>query len=213
MYNPLIDLSLLNLNTSASDIQKLIDQAISAQVAGICIYPEKLHWLPHHFSLRKAVVANFPNGQQPISDTLTLIEKTTGMIDELDYVFKTLPELKQVSALCQQAQIRLKVILETGLISDIEVIYQLSMDVIQTGCDFLKTSTGKTPIGATLPAAQAMLLAIKNSQLNCGIKISGGIRTEKTAHEYVRLAEDMLAKSVDAHWFRIGTSQLLTVET
>jgi deoxyribose-phosphate aldolase len=210
MFSQLIDLTLLDLNSDTSDIQKLADQAMSAGVAGVCIYPKQLNWLPDNFNLRKAIVANFPTGQEPVSDTLTLIEKFTGNIDELDYVFKNLSELKQVSDLCQQAKIRLKVILETGMLSDIECIYKLSMDVIQTGCDFLKTSSGKTLIGATLPAAQAMLLAIKNSQLTCGIKVSGGIRTVKTAKEYVRLAEDMLAKSVDAHWFRIGASQLLT---
>lgn len=204
----LIDLTLLDLNARSSDIVQLSNIAATSEVAAICIYPSQIDWVPNDFSLRKAVVANFPTGQEPLSHTLAIINQVTGIVDELDYVFKNLIELKHVYTACRQAEIRLKVILETGLIHNPEQIYQLSTDVIQTGCDFLKTSTGKIKIGATLPAAQAMLLAIKNSQTNCGIKISGGIRTIKTALEYIQLSEDMLGKQVDPDWFRIGASKL-----
>jgi deoxyribose-phosphate aldolase len=105
--------------------------------------------------------------------------------------------------------ILLKVILETGVIDNLTIIEQLSYELIAAGADFLKTSTGKVSVGATLEAAAVMLSAIKLSGATIGFKASGGIRTVEQATQYIRLAEDIMgAEWVTPEHFRIGTSGL-----
>ena len=71
----------------------------------------------------------------------------------------------------------LKVILETGELQDAGAHRSASRIAIEAGADFIKTSTGKTPVSATPEAAEIMLDAIKASGRQVGLKPSGGIRT------------------------------------
>ena len=139
--------------------------------------------------------------------------------DEIDYVFAytayldgqhetALAWCHEAYQLCQIHGRLFKVILETGAIPTPNMIYQLSADVIQSGCDMLKTSTGKIAVGATLPAVFAMLTAIQDHKPTCGIKCSGGIKTIANASAFIHLAEKVLDKKVDKSWFRIGASTL-----
>ncbi|WP_298064512.1 deoxyribose-phosphate aldolase [uncultured Rikenella sp.] len=108
----------------------------------------------------------------------------------------------------------LKVILETGSLGDPELIYRASMLAMEAGADFIKTSTGKTPISATPAAAVVMCRAIRDFERSCsrkvGIKVAGGIRTPQEAvlyHTIVaqELGEEWLTPSL----FRIGASRLV----
>jgi deoxyribose-phosphate aldolase len=104
----------------------------------------------------------------------------------------------------------LKVILETGIINNFDLIFTLSCEVINAGADFIKTSTGKVPVNATLEAAVAMLNAIKVSNTNAGFKAAGGIRTQQQAAGYLFLAEQIMGKDwVTSQNFRLGASILL----
>lgn len=223
---PLLDLTLLDLKATQSDISNLYHKANNAQVAAICIYPEHLHWLPEPCHLTKAIVVNFPEAQYPINDSLKVINTYKNHVQEIDYVFsyqsypvktsklnntkylEALSDLEKIYYLCKNNNLKLKVILETGYFSDDFMIYQLSKDILEVGCNFLKTSTGKISQGATLEAAKAMLTAIKESSKDCGIKISGGIKSANIAFQYINLAENEMRKSATPDWFRIGASRL-----
>ena len=105
-------------------------------------------------------------------------------------------------------------ILETGALGSLETIADVSRIAISAGADFIKTSTGKIPIGATLEAAATMLLVMKELQPELkyplGLKISGGIREPEQAVQYIDLANNIMgANWVSSRTFRIGASQLL----
>lgn len=108
----------------------------------------------------------------------------------------------------------LKVILETGSLADPELIYRASMLAMEAGADFIKTSTGKTPISATPAAAVVMCRAIRDFERSCsrrvGIKVAGGIRTPQEAVLY----RTIVAQELGDEWltpslFRIGASRLV----
>ena len=217
----LIDLTLLNSHTTTDDISNLTIKGEQHHVAALCVFPQHLDLIPISSSITRATVINFPSGNEPHHLVLQAVQQiaTHHRIDEIDYVFPYQTYLNGDSAYalscsaevyqrCKQHGLTFKVILETGALPSSEVIYQLSRDVINSGCDFLKTSTGKIATGATIPAATAMLSAIVDSKKSCGIKLSGGIRTIEQATDYIQLAEAILGMTVNKHWFRIGASTI-----
>ena len=106
-------------------------------------------------------------------------------------------------------RITLKIILETGELVSNENIQKASTIAIDSGVDFIKTSTGKIPVGATVEAVASMLLAIKASGAKTGIKPSGGISNAENAVKYLRLTENILGKEwLTPSRFRIGASSL-----
>lgn len=105
---------------------------------------------------------------------------------------------------------RLKTILETGEIKDAALIRKASDLAIAAGSDFIKTSTGKVSVNATLPAAEIMLTAIRDSGKPVGFKPAGGVRTVADAGEYLALAASILgADWATPQTFRFGASSLL----
>lgn len=218
---PLVDLTLLKENATKEEILSLTKTATKNKVAAICIYPKQLLFLPSSFKQKKATVINFPNGneQNNINILETLEAITIYNCDEIDYVFpydiylqndknKALKYCDKIYQLCHKHKKIFKVIIETSMLQSPETIYTLSSELIQQGVDFIKTSTGKTPVGATIEASFAILLAIKNSKANCGIKVSGGIKNFQQASNFIQLAETVLEKNVSQNWFRIGASNL-----
>jgi deoxyribose-phosphate aldolase len=107
----------------------------------------------------------------------------------------------------------LKVILETGDLKSPELIARASQLALSAGADFLKTSTGKTPVNATPEAARIMLSTIAahpSAQAHAGFKASGGIRTVQEAIVYEALMQQILGpQALNAKRFRIGASSLL----
>jgi len=106
----------------------------------------------------------------------------------------------------------LKVILETGALKYPALIEWASALAIESGAQFIKTSTGKIDISATPDAARIMLSTIKASRMAVGFKAAGGIKTLADAATYLTLADDILG----ADWaqpatFRFGASGLLDV--
>jgi len=85
---------------------------------------------------------------------------------------------------------------------------------MRAGADFVKTSTGKIPAGATIPAARTMMEAARDHRRetgrHAGIKVSGGIRKAEQAAEYIHLLERVLGPDwLTPDLFRIGASALL----
>lgn len=218
----LIDLTLLDAQATALDIEKLGSKGMQHNVAALCILPQHLDLIPTTCTIPRATVVNFPTGNEPHAQVMQAIEEIAKhhQINEIDYVFPYQAYLAgnteyalacsaEAYQLCKQHGLLFKVIMETGALPSVEIIYQMSLDVINSGCDFIKTSTGKIATGATIPAATAMLSAIMDSKTACGIKLSGGVRTIEQAQDYIVLAEEMMSKNVDKSWFRIGASGLL----
>jgi deoxyribose-phosphate aldolase len=218
----LMDLTLLDPAATESTLKSFSEEAETYNVAAICVLPQHLQWSTAPARIKIATVVNFPEGRQTTASVLQAIEHiiTSQAIDEIDYVFPyqlyladkphdALSQCQQVYQLCQQRNLLLKVILESGAFPSLEVLYQLSREVIKQGCNFLKTSTGKITQGATPAAAFAMLQAIKDSQVDCGLKISGGIKKPEQARLYMTMAKSLLNKELDKSWFRIGASSLL----
>lgn len=218
---PLIDLTLLNESVARSDLDALTQKAKREQVAAICVYPQHLALIPPLEPIRRATVVNFPDGAQSQDQVLQTIEQAMLQYyaDEIDYVFsypqylsghtsEALACCREAYQMCQEHGRLFKVIIETGALGSMDMIHQISCDVIEAGCDMLKTSTGKISVGASLPAAFAMLTAIKDSHSSCGIKVSGAIKTLQQASSYIHLAESIMDQSVDKTWFRIGASSI-----
>lgn len=216
------DLTLLSTQATVYDIKTLAEQGCQAGVAALCVYPQHLQFIPKNSLIQRATVANFPTGNEPQTMVLHTIQQaiTQYEADEIDYVFPYQRYLagdkKAALSDCHKAYQQtkqygkcFKVILETGALPCPDYVYELSLAVIKSGCDFLKTSTGKTTIGATIPAAQAILQAIQDTKANCGIKVSGGIRTIEQAEQYINLAKKIIGIAPNKHWFRLGMSQLL----
>jgi len=221
-----LDLTSLNDDDDKAGIERLCARAITpfGRVAAVCIRPRFVSLCKDRLAdsgVRVATVANFPHGAgDPEAVLLETRQAIAAGADEVDLVFPyrswLAGERDQARALvnaCKQAcgsDVKLKVILETGELVTPQHIAAASRDAIAAGADFLKTSTGKTGVGATLAAATVMLAAIKESGKTVGFKAAGGIRTLADALPYLELAEGIMGSgwTVPAT-FRIGASALL----
>jgi deoxyribose-phosphate aldolase len=223
----LLDLTSLNNSDTPETIGQLCQSATGelGHVAAICIYPKFIRQakqLLKNSQVKIATVVNFPTGNEPLATVLAQIQNAIAdgaeeidvVMPYQDYLSGKIAEVKKYIAACKTVcgkNILLKVILETGVLHKPEIISQASRDVILSGADFIKTSTGKTIINATLEAAEAMLTAIEDLKLShfTGLKISGGIRTIEQAITYVNLAERIMGESwINPNHFRIGASTL-----
>ena len=107
-------------------------------------------------------------------------------------------------------------ILETGLLKDSELIYQASVIAMEAGADFIKTSTGKSPVSATPEAALIMCRAIldyyNETGIMIGFKPAGGIASADDALVYYNIVKETLGeKWLNPSYFRIGASRLANV--
>jgi deoxyribose-phosphate aldolase len=109
-----------------------------------------------------------------------------------------------------EGRAHLKVILETGELISRDLVTRAARLAISCGADFIKTSTGKTPVSATPDAVRWILDVIASSERVVGIKPSGGIRTLADASVYLDLADEIMGPSwATPATFRFGASGLL----
>lgn len=229
----LIDLTTLNDDDTDERVIALCHQAKTSvgNTAAICIYPRfipiarKTLKAQGTTDIRIATVTNFPHGNDDIE--IALAETRAAIAygaDEVDVVFPWSALLKgneQVGfdlvkackALCAGADVLLKVIIETGELKTDALIRNASMIAIRAGADFIKTSTGKVPVNATLESARIMLEVIRDLAVEktVGFKAAGGVRSAEEAAQYLALADQLLG----SHWsdtrhFRFGASSLLS---
>ncbi|WP_425089943.1 deoxyribose-phosphate aldolase [Stappia sp.] len=226
---PLVDLTNLDDGCRPADIDALCQRAVTPHgpVAAVCIWPRFVGQAAAALAgtgVRVATVVNFPQGGD---ETLKVVAETRQAVadgaDEIDLVMAyrafvagrrgfAEEQIRRVRAACPEAT--LKVILETGEIGDPLLIHAASNVAIGAGADFIKTSTGKVAVNATLEAAEIMLTLIeevrRDSLLEIGFKPAGGIRTVEDASAYLALADRILGPNwVSAASFRFGASGLL----
>ncbi|MDN3378634.1 MULTISPECIES: deoxyribose-phosphate aldolase [unclassified Pseudoalteromonas] len=226
----LMDLTSLNDDDTTASIKKLVD-SIEPKLgtpAAICVFSEFVDDAKVFLGERElnhvkvATVTNFPTGNNPLSDVIneTLIAIERGA-DEIDLVlpYQALMAgehelaLKYVKASkeCCPEHVQLKVIIESGELKTPEMITQATQIAIAGGADFVKTSTGKVPVNATLQATKIMLNAIKESKKLVGFKAAGGVKTVAQADEYLALATDIMGQAyLSPLTFRFGASSLLS---
>ncbi|QEE46032.1 deoxyribose-phosphate aldolase [Rhizobium sp. WL3] len=222
----LLDLTNLKDDCTPEQIVTLCGRAQSAfgPTAAICIWPrfvmQARTLLGPDSPIRIATVVNFPSGEMKTEDVLAETrDAVADGADDIDLVIpyraltkgdeNAVPDMvSAVKAACGPAI--LKTILETGELKDISLIRRASDLSIAAGADFIKTSTGKVGVNATLEAADIMLQAIRDSRKKVGFKPAGGISTVADAGHYLRLADTIMGEDwVMPSTFRFGASGLL----
>lgn len=222
----LIDLTTLSPNDNAESVRALCQKAVTpyGPVACVCTFSEFIPVVKtalNDSAIKIAAVSNFPSGNETIESTIDNISQSIAFgANEIDVVLPWQHFLagdgefaSRFIQTCKKAcgdTALLKVILETGALQTSQAIGEASLLAIDAGADFIKTSTGKISIGATLMAAETMLLAIRHSGKNVGFKASGGIRSIDDAIAYLALAAEIMGTAwVTAEHFRLGASALL----
>ncbi|GAA0383174.1 deoxyribose-phosphate aldolase [Micromonospora gifhornensis] len=181
-----------------------------------------------------SVATAFPSGQAPLevklADTRAAVEAGA---DEIDMVInrgaflagryrEVYDEIVAIKEACggddagRQGRPRahLKVILETGELGTYDNVRRASWLAMLAGGDFIKTSTGKVPVAATLPVTLVMLEAVRDFRAatgrQVGVKPAGGIKTTKDAIKYLVMVNETVGPDwLDPDWFRFGASSLL----
>lgn len=221
----LIDLTSLNSSDTNDTITTLCNKASNklGHVASVCIYKEFIplakKLLPSE--IKVTTVINFPQGGSDLNLALNELETVLKLgTDEIDVVipYSLLLDNKFIEVKDFVLAIRevckhkvLKAILETGILKEESLIRKSSQLCISSGVDFIKTSTGKVEINATLESAKYMLEEIKKSKLPCGFKAAGGIKTFEVAKNYLLLAKNILGNNfINPKTFRFGASSLLS---
>ena len=121
-------------------------------------------------------------------------------------------EMAEMRAACGDAHV--KAILATGELGTLRNVARASLICMMAGADFIKTSTGKEPVNATLPVTLTMIRAIRDYQDRTGIKVgykpAGGISKAKDAIVYLSMIKDELGdRWLQPDLFRFGASSLL----
>lgn len=200
-------------------------------VAAVCVYPAMVRHarraLGADSPVRVASVATaFPSGQAPLATRLGEVRQAVADgADEIDMVInrgaflagefaRVQDEIAAVVAACGGAA--LKVILEVSELEtydNIRAASFLALRVIRGG-DFIKTSTGKTSLNATLGNNQVMLEAIRDHYLETGVAVgmkpAGGIRAAKPALHFLVAVKETLGDAwLTNTRYRFGASALL----
>jgi deoxyribose-phosphate aldolase len=197
-------------------------------VAAVCVYPamvsvaaEVLAGSGVHLA---SVATAFPSGQAPLevklADTRAAVAAGADEIDMVisrgeflsghyDAVFAEIVAVRQAAG-----DAHLKVILETGELGTYDNVRRASWLAMHAGADFIKTSTGKVPVAATLPVTLVMLEAVRDFRAltgrQVGVKPAGGIRTTKDAIKYLVMINETVGDDwLSPDWFRFGASSLL----
>ncbi|WP_020591871.1 deoxyribose-phosphate aldolase [Kiloniella laminariae] len=222
----LLDLTSLSADDTKESIRTLCAKAVTpfAHVAAVCVYPQFLSVCRESLEntgVNFAAVSNFPAGNEGLESAVHQTRKIIALGgNEVDVVVPyqewiagnktSSPDLVKACKDVCGSDVSLKVILESGTFANQAELYELSQAVISAGADFIKTSTGKTDVSATLEAARTMLEAVRDSGAVCGFKASGGIRTHAQALEYMELATTIMGENwITPATFRFGASGLL----
>ena len=209
-------------------VMRPLPQDISVgPAAAVCVYPRMVKIASDAVQGSKvrvaAVATQFPSGQMRLKERLAEVRYAVGEgADEIDMVISRGQFLQgeyraiydEVAA-CKEAcgNVHLKVILETGELTTYDNVRYASDMSMAAGADFIKTSTGKVPIAATLPVTLVMLQAIEDfydrTGRMVGMKPAGGISNAKLALQYLVMVREILGpKWLTNEWFRFGASSL-----
>ncbi|MEI6049483.1 MAG: deoxyribose-phosphate aldolase [Bacteroidota bacterium] len=230
-----IDLTSLNTTDNKSHIIHITGKVNSfsgkysniPNVAAICVYPNFVSVVKEKLSARNVKIASVA-GAFPTSQTFRSIKVTECKMaieagaEEIDIVIPVgaflgndfalvAEEIREIKAAIGEKP--LKVIVESGLLGNYELIFKASMIAMDAGADFIKTSTGKTTISATPEAAFVMCRAISDfyseTGIRVGFKAAGGIVNPEDAIYYYQIVHHVLGQEwLNNTLFRIGASRL-----
>ncbi|KAK2585506.1 hypothetical protein KPH14_010157 [Odynerus spinipes] len=239
-----IDLTSLGGGDTADTIEKLCKKALQPidklkftwneplYTAAVCVYPLRIHdaakvlyncGIKHNISIA-TVAAGFPSGQYPLETRLgEIYYAVQNGAKEIDIVINRPLALEQKwqdlynEIICMRKACGtacMKTILATGELLNYNNVYKASMVAMMAGSDFIKTSTGKETVNATLPVGLIMCKAIKDYHAKTGRKVgfkpAGGIKTASDVLEWVILVKKGLGDSwLNKKLFRIGASSVL----
>lgn len=231
----MIDLTTLEGKDTAGKVRQICYKAMHLHdelpglptVAAVCVYPEMVESARKYLGTSGVKIASvataFPSGQAnlgiKLADTKQAIEAGADEIDmvisrgkfhqgEYNFVFDEIAAIKEA---CGDK--RLKVILETGELGDLENVALASRLAIDAGADFIKTSTGKIQPAATMEVTLVMLEVIRDYYFETGkmvgMKPAGGISNAKLALHYLIMLKETLGDAwLTNEWFRFGASSL-----
>jgi deoxyribose-phosphate aldolase len=231
----LIDLTSLNTTDNKSHIIHFTGRVNSfsgrysniPNVAAICVFPNFVSVVKEKLSVKNikiaAVAGAFPSSQTfnsiKVLECKMSIESGADEIDIVIPVGKFLgndfaavaDEIREIKTAIGDKQ--LKVIVESGVLGSYEQVFKASMIAMDAGADFIKTSTGKTPVSATPEAAFVMCRAISDfyseTGIRVGFKAAGGIVSSSEAIKYYHIVQHCLgAEWLNNSLFRIGSSKL-----
>jgi deoxyribose-phosphate aldolase len=201
--------------------------------AAVCVYGDMVSHAKEAIGKRKinvaAVATAFPSGRASVKvKLLDTKDAVAAGADEIDMVidrgaflagnylevFKQIQAIKQACERPNGRHAHLKVILETGELQTYDNIRRASYLAMLAGADFIKTSTGKVSVNATLPITLLMLQAVRDWYdeygVQVGVKPAGGIRTSKDAIRYLVTVKETAGDLwLDPDYFRFGASSLL----
>ncbi|MFV0482654.1 MAG: deoxyribose-phosphate aldolase [Bacteroidales bacterium] len=228
----LLDLTSLNSTDTSTHIQQFVEQVNKpsdiGNVAAICVYPNHVETVRKALKIDGINVASvgacFPSSMSMLDIKLQEVRAILEAgADELDIVLPLWAflagdyeycrkEVREIKRLMTGGQ-HLKVILEASLLTDAESVWKASVLAMESGADFIKTSTGKEGSIAQPKDAYVMCSAIRafndTNSKTIGFKPAGGISTIETATTYYRLVENKLGKPwLSSKLFRIGASRL-----
>lgn len=210
------------------DIVEALGLADMPKVGAVCVYPTMVAAAVR--TLRgsgipvASVATGFPAGLTPLPQRLAEIRYAVEEgAEEIDIViFRSLAltqdwqqlydEVAAMREACGPAH--LKAILATGDLKTLRNVYKASMVAMQAGADFIKTSTGKEDVNATLPVSLTMVRALRDygerTGYNIGFKPAGGLKTAKDAISWLILMKEELGRRwLEPDLFRIGASSML----
>jgi deoxyribose-phosphate aldolase len=240
-----IDLTTLSGDDTPGNVQRLCAKArqpvrqellealgvgnLHLKVGAVCVYHalvpvavEALRGSDIHVA---AVSTGFPAGQNPFEQKIQEIEASVKAgAAEIDIVISRAhvltgnwqglyDEVKAFRAACGEAH--MKTILATHELATLRNVSMASLVCMMAGADFIKTSTGKEPVNATLPVGLVMVRAIRDYLEQTGYKVgfkpAGGIRSAKQALDWLILMKEELGNEwLNNRLFRIGASGLLS---
>ncbi|GAB4546273.1 MAG: deoxyribose-phosphate aldolase [Anaerolineae bacterium] len=202
---------------------------LNLKVGAVCVYhnlvPVAVEALRGTHIPVAAVATGFPAAQIPMRLKLEEIKESVAAgATEIDIVISRAPvltgdwqalydEIRAFREACGEAH--LKAILAVGELGTLRHVGMASLVAMMAGADFIKTSTGKEAVNATLPFGLVMVRAIREYEERTGYKVgfkpAGGIRTAKSALEWLILMKEELGNDwLKPDLFRLGASALLT---
>lgn len=203
-FAPMIDHTLLKANATQEEIGKLCQEARQYSIASVCVNPAYVSMAARLLKgsvVKVCTVIGFPLGSTtPTVKAIEARDAIAAGADEIDMVINigalksgndalVLEDIKAVREATRGKV--LKVIIETAYLTRDEKIRACKMSK-QAGADFVKTSTGFGPTGAT---AEDVRLMRETVGPDMGVKASGGIRDTKTAEEMVKAGATRLGTS------------------
>jgi deoxyribose-phosphate aldolase len=233
----MIDLTTLEGKDTDGKVKQMCYKAIHPHdalpnlptTAAVCVYPTFVKTAKEALKNSGVKVASvstaFPSGNSTrhvkLLDTQFALDHGADEIDMVisrgeflsgnyNFVFDEIASIKEV---CKKHHARLKVIFETGEISTLDNVRKISDLAMHAGADFIKTSTGKIGVAATMPVTLVMLDAIKDyyhkTGIMVGMKPAGGISSAKSAIQYLVMLHETLGNAwLTNTYFRFGASSL-----